>query len=128
MHSFARATARRRRHRGLRRKAKLAPVARYRVLSYLPLAHIFERAWVECAGFVMARGHIFFAESLDTFVQDLQRARPTVFISVPRLWLKFQQGVFAKMPAKKLDRLLGIPILGKIVARKVLTGSAWTQR
>jgi long-chain acyl-CoA synthetase len=70
---------------------------------------------------VLGRGHIFFAESLDTFVQDLQRARPTVFISVPRLWLKFQQGVFAKMPAKKLDRLLGIPILGKIVARKVIT-------
>jgi long-subunit acyl-CoA synthetase (AMP-forming) len=45
-----------------------------------------------------------------------------MFISVPRLWLKFQQGVFAKMPPKKLDRLLGIPILGKIVARKVLKG------
>jgi long-chain acyl-CoA synthetase len=72
----------------------------YRVLSYLPLAHIFERAWVECAGYVLGRGHIFFAESLDTFLQDLQRARPTVFISVPRLWLKFQQGVFAKMPPK----------------------------
>jgi long-chain acyl-CoA synthetase len=40
---------------------------------------------------------------------------------VPRLWLKFQQGVFAKMPAKKLDRLLSIPFLGKIVAKKVLT-------
>jgi long-chain acyl-CoA synthetase len=93
----------------------------YRVLSYLPLAHIFERAWVECAGFVMGRGHVFFAESLDTFLADLQRARPTVFISVPRLWLKFQQGVFAKMPAKKLDRLLSIPILGRIVAKKVLT-------
>jgi long-chain acyl-CoA synthetase len=93
----------------------------YRALSYLPLAHIFERAWIECAGFVRGTGRIYFAESLETFVQDLQRARPTVFISVPRLWLKFQQGVFSKMPAKKLDRLLSIPILGKIVARKVLT-------
>ncbi|MFM7331772.1 MAG: AMP-binding protein [Brachymonas sp.] len=91
----------------------------YRVLSYLPLAHIFERAWVGCSGFVMGRGRIYFAESLDTFVQDLQRARPTVFISVPRLWLKFQQGVLAKMPQKKLDRLLGIPILGGIVKKKV---------
>ena len=93
----------------------------YRALSYLPLAHVFERAWIECAGFVRGHGHVFFAESLDTFVQDLQRARPTVFISVPRLWLKFQQGVLAKMPAKKLDRLLSIPFLGKVVARKVLT-------
>ena len=41
---------------------------------------------------------------------------------MPRLWLKFQQGVFAKMPPAKLDRLLGIPILGRIVARKVLKG------
>ena len=49
---------------------------------------------------------------------------PRVFISVPRLWLKFQHGVFSKMPPKKLDRLLGIPILGRLVARKVLKGLA----
>ena len=93
-----------------------------RMLSYLPLAHSFERSWVEAASLVDGNTHLFFAESLDTFLQDLQRARPTLFISVPRLWLKFQQGVFAKMPPAKLDRLLGIPILGRIVARKVLKG------
>ncbi|MBT9507483.1 AMP-binding protein [Rhodoferax sp.] len=93
-----------------------------RVLSYLPLAHVFERSWVECASMVEGNTHVYFAESLDTFLQDLNRARPTSFISVPRLWLKFQQGVFTKMPPKKLDRLLGIPILGKIVGRKVLKG------
>ena len=70
-----------------------------RGLSYLPLAHVFERAYVECTSMVAAH-HIFFAESLDTFVQDLQRCRPTVFISVPRLWLKFQLGVFKNMPEK----------------------------
>jgi long-chain acyl-CoA synthetase len=91
-----------------------------RALSYLPLAHVFERAFIECYAFYTGRMHIFFAESLDTFTQDLQRARPTFFLSVPRLWMKFQQGVFAKMPAAKLDRLLGIPIIGKLVARKVL--------
>lgn len=93
-----------------------------RMLSYLPLAHSYERSWVEAASLVNGRTHVFFAESLDTFLQDLQRARPTLFISVPRLWLKFQQGVFAKMAPKKLDRLLSIPILGRIVARKVLRG------
>ncbi|MGA8391972.1 MAG: AMP-binding protein, partial [Burkholderiaceae bacterium] len=81
-----------------------------RMLSYLPLAHSFERSWVEAASLVDGGTQIYFAESLNTFLQDLQRARPTMFISVPRLWLKFQQGVFAKMPPKKLDRLLGIPI------------------
>ena len=93
-----------------------------RMLSYLPLAHSFERSWVEGASLVDGGTQVFFAESMDTFLKDLQRARPTLFISVPRLWLKFQQGVFAKMPPAKLDRLLGIPILGRIVARKVLKG------
>ena len=91
-----------------------------RVLSYLPLAHVFERAWIECASFVDGKTHVFFAESLDSFVVDLNRARPTIFTSVPRLWLKFQQGVFAKMPPAKLARLLKIPILKGIVKRKVL--------
>jgi long-subunit acyl-CoA synthetase (AMP-forming) len=93
-----------------------------RALSYLPLAHIFERSWIECAALVDGRTHIYFAESLDTFLQDLNRARPNVFLSVPRLWLKFQQGVFQKIPAKKLDRLLGIPFVGRLVGRKVLKG------
>ncbi len=93
-----------------------------RMLSYLPLAHSFERSWVEASSLVDGGTHLFFAESLDTFLQDLQRARPTLFISVPRLWLKFQQGVFSKMPPKKLDRLLGIPLLGRLVARKILKG------
>jgi len=92
-----------------------------RMLSYLPLAHVFERACVECTG-IVGGCQIFFAESLDTFVQDIQRARPTVFISVPRLWLKFQAGVFAKMPPEKLDKLLRIPIVNKLVKKKVLKG------
>jgi long-chain acyl-CoA synthetase len=90
-----------------------------RMLSYLPLAHVAERCLVE--GQAIYHGmHIFFAESLDTFLLDLQRARPTIFFSVPRLWVKFQQGIFKKMPAKKLDRLMLIPILGGIVRKKIL--------
>jgi len=94
----------------------------HRMLSYLPLAHVFERAWAETVALVHGRIHMYFAESLDTFIQDLNRAQPTIFVSVPRLWLKFQQGVFAKMPAKKLKLLLSLPFIGKIVAQKVLTG------
>jgi long-subunit acyl-CoA synthetase (AMP-forming) len=94
----------------------------HRMLSYLPLAHVFERAWAETVSLVHGRIHMFFAESLDTFILDLNRAQPTIFVSVPRLWLKFQQGVFAKMPAKKLNLLLSLPIIGKVVAKKVLTG------
>jgi long-chain acyl-CoA synthetase len=119
MHSFAGASAA---ASGMATQLRERVKGDIRVLSYLPLAHIFERAWVECTSLIDGQIHIFFAESLDSFLADLQRARPTTFISVPRLWLKFQQGVFSKMPPKKLDRLLGIPILGRIVGRKVLTG------
>ncbi len=92
-----------------------------RLLSYLPLAHAMERACVEVMS--MYKGcRVFFAESLDTFVSDLKRARPTVFISVPRLWNRFQQGVFTKMPPKKLAMLLKIPIVNGFVRRKILKG------
>ena len=121
MHSFERVT---RASEGIvaNLEQRLGRGFRSRVLSYLPLAHSFERAWVECASMVSGTAHLYFAESLDTFVDDLKRARPNTFISVPRLWLKFQQGVFAKMPEGKLDRLLRIPLLGRIVGRKVLAG------
>lgn len=90
-----------------------------RMLSYLPLAHVFERYAVEQASLFIGF-QVYFAEGLDTFLQDMQRARPTVFISVPRLWAKFQLGVFQKMPPEKLKFLLSIPILSSIVKKKVL--------
>lgn len=93
-----------------------------RVLSYLPLAHTLERSWIEAASMVQGNTHVFFAESLETFQADLRRARPTLFISVPRLWLKFQQGVFAQIDRQKLDRLLRIPLVRRIAARRVLRG------
>tara|TARA_R110000787_G_scaffold213378_3_gene322920 strand:- start:1420 stop:3081 length:1662 start_codon:yes stop_codon:yes gene_type:complete len=91
-----------------------------RVLSYLPLAHVMERAAIEMPS-VIAGLEVYFAEALDTFVEDLRRARPTLFISVPRLWTKFEQAVEAKMPKKKQNFLFGIPILGGIVKKKILT-------
>jgi long-subunit acyl-CoA synthetase (AMP-forming) len=92
-----------------------------RFISYLPLAHVFERAAIQVASFILGN-RVFFAESLDTFVADVKRARPTFFHSVPRLWLKFQQGVSAKMPEKKLRLLLKIPIVSGLIKKKILTG------
>ncbi len=100
---------------------KRVPINRQaRILSYLPLAHVAERTLVE-HGVLATSLHVFFAESLETFTKDLQRARPTVLFSVPRLWVKFQQGVSAKMPPEKLKRMLKIPILRGIVRKKILT-------
>jgi len=89
-----------------------------RMLSYLPLAHVVERVLVE-HGWLRTGMQLFFAETLDTFAADLQRARPTIFFSVPRLWVKFQQGIHHKMPEAKLNRLLSIPLVGGLVRRKV---------
>ncbi len=101
--------------------ADLGITSEDRMLSYLPLAHVFERANVEVSSFFSGM-QVYFAETLDTFLADLQRARPTLFISVPRLWLKFQLGVFRKLPEKRLSLLLKLPILGKRVRRTVLEG------
>lgn len=92
-----------------------------RCLSYLPLAHAMERWLMESQGLI-AGFKIFFAESPETFIQDIKRARPTVFVSVPRLWSKFQLGVHQEMPPEKLDRLLKIPVVSRIVKRRVLAG------
>ncbi|MDB5779053.1 MAG: AMP-dependent synthetase and ligase [Polaromonas sp.] len=90
-----------------------------RILSYLPLAHVVERVLVE-HGWLRTGMRLWFAESLDTFAADLQRARPTIFFSVPRLWVKFQQGVHHKMPPARLSLLLSLPVIGALVRKKVL--------
>jgi long-subunit acyl-CoA synthetase (AMP-forming) len=89
-----------------------------RVLSYLPLAHITERVLVEVASFYSGM-RIDFIESLDTFARDVRNTQPTLFISVPRLWTRFQMGVLANMPQKKLDFLLSIPIVKGIISKKI---------
>lgn len=91
-----------------------------RMLSYLPLAHVAERAVVQQNAFYNGF-QVFFAESLDTFIDDLRRARPTLFFSVPRLWTRFRLGVMEKLPEKKLNLLFKLPIISGIVKKKILT-------
>lgn len=92
-----------------------------RFFSYLPLSHVAERMLVEMGG-IYTGGMISFAESLDDFVENLKDTKPTVFLAVPRIWTKFQQKILEKMPQKKLDVLLKIPILNNIIRKKILEG------
>ncbi|MGI2259726.1 AMP-binding protein [Shewanella sp. GXUN23E] len=93
-----------------------------RLLSYLPLAHITERVAIEGSSFYSGSS-VAFVESLDSFVADVQRCRPTVFFSVPRLWSLFQKNIITKVgSAKKLDLLLKIPLLRTLVKRKIHKG------
>ena len=81
-----------------------------RGFSYLPLAHITERVYIY-GGSLYGGATIAFPESLDTFIEDVKRCRPTVFISVPRLWAMFRIKIHEKLPQNKLALLLKIPAL-----------------
>lgn len=102
-------------------RASVAATCEDRFVAYLSLAHIVERCGLECTALLLG-AQIFFVEGIDTFVTDLKRAAATIFLSVPRLLVKFQQGVFQKMRKEKLERSLRIPILRGIVQKKVLAG------
>jgi len=89
-----------------------------RLLSYLPLAHVAERLM---EGMAIYNGlRIFFVESLATFSRDIALARPTVFLSVPRLWVKFKQGVDASIAPGLQRWLFAVPGVSTIVKRSVL--------
>jgi len=90
-----------------------------RLLSHLPLAHVAERVLVEAAS-LYSGCQVYFSEGLDTFAQEMRHVRPTLFGSVPRLWTKFQQGVFARMPKEQLAALLQDPQRKEAAARQVL--------
>ncbi len=95
---------------------KLPPQPRY--FSYLPMTHIAERAGIEMSA-IFRGATVSFPESLETFAEDLASVQPQTFFGVPRIWQKFQEKVLEKMPQEKLDKLIGIPILGNIVKKKL---------
>ncbi|MWV13040.1 AMP-binding protein [Pseudomonas sp. R-28-1W-6] len=101
--------------------AELGIGPRDQFFSYLPLSHAAERFLVEFNS-LYSGAPVAFVESLETFASDLRHIRPTVFFSVPRLWTRFQQGVLEKLPAPTLERLLRIPLLGALLARKIRRG------
>jgi long-chain acyl-CoA synthetase len=88
------------------------------VLSYLPLAHIYERLVVENFGIVF-KSTISFVESLQTFAKNLEETQPTAFCGVPRIWTQFQMGILAKLPQHKLDTLLKIPVINSLIKKKL---------
>lgn len=91
------------------------------VFSYLPLSHIAERVGIQMT--VFYRGGCFsFSESLESFPRDLQATQPDIFFAVPRIWAKFREKIEEKLPPAKLKKLIGLPIIGWLVKRKVSKG------
>jgi long-chain acyl-CoA synthetase len=65
-----------------------------RILSFLPLCHIFERT---ASFFYMYHGlSIYYAESLDVIGDNLREVKPDFFVTVPRLLEKVYEKIEAK--------------------------------
>jgi long-chain acyl-CoA synthetase len=81
------------------------------LVSFLPLCHMFERT----GGYycmLMAGGAIAYAESVQTIREDVQLARPTVMIVLPRVLEKVYNAVQDKvLTGPALNRLLMVSTL-----------------
>ena len=65
-----------------------------KVLSFLPVCHIFERMLHYL--YIYMGASIHFGESLETIKDDLNATKPIMFTAVPRLLEKFYDGIVAK--------------------------------
>lgn len=82
--------------------------------SFLPLNHVAERIGVE-ANCIANGGSISFAESIDTFADNIRSVQPSFIFAVPRIWTKFYQGVTERIPPGLLRILFRLPVLGQVV-------------
>ncbi|HLO82755.1 MAG TPA: AMP-binding protein [Chitinophagaceae bacterium] len=92
-----------------------------RFFSYLPMAHIGERFFVEM-GSLYTGGEISFAESVEKFQENVRTAKPTIFLGVHRIWKKIQEGILTHLPEKRLNLLLKIPFVSGIIKKKIRKG------
>lgn len=65
-----------------------------RLVSYLPLAHIAERISTHYNGIYLA-GEVYFCPDLAQVLEYIQKARPQVFVGVPRVYEKFHARIAA---------------------------------
>jgi long-chain acyl-CoA synthetase len=66
-----------------------------RLVSYLPLAHIAERMATHYNGIYRA-GEVYYCPDLNQVLDYMLKARPTLFVAVPRVWEKFQSRLNAR--------------------------------
>jgi len=100
-----------------------------RFFSFLPLSHAAERIVIEMSS-LYVNAEVSFSEKLATFADELRSVQPTFFFAVPRLWVKFKEGVDAKIPPAVQSSLTdeqkqGIrKQLGLMNAEYILTGAS----
>lgn len=67
-----------------------------RILSFLPLCHIFEQLFT-VLGHMLCGYQVHFAESMEAVPENLREVMPTVGYGVPRIWEKFQSQMLLRM-------------------------------
>ncbi|MEH6491348.1 AMP-binding protein [Halopseudomonas sp.] len=93
--------------------------AQDRLLSYLPLSHVAERQFVEIASLLSGQ-QVYFVNSITTFLEDVRRARPTVFFAAPRVWENFRSYAERKHGSAWVRLQLKLPLLRERMARRLL--------
>jgi long-chain acyl-CoA synthetase len=68
-----------------------------RLFSFLPMSHAAERIIVGMSS-LYKNASISFSEGLATFGDEIRSVQPTFFFAVPRLWVKFKEGIDAAIP------------------------------
>ena len=106
---------------GLQIHPQIGAFATDNLFCYLSLSHVAERMAIE-ANSVHVGSRVFFNDSMQTFAEDLRRARPSLMFAVPRLWVQFQLGIFARTPEAELKKLFADPAKGPVAKRQILEG------
>ena len=89
------------------------------ILSFLPLSHVLER--MTTFSWIYKGASIYYAESLETVAENMLEVRPTIMISVPRL--------FDKIYAKVMDNVLeGSALKRKIFFWAIAVGKKYGAR
>lgn len=102
--------------------AVLLPEGMRKGLSFLPLSHIFERMVVYL--YMYCDVGVYYAESMDTIVADIQFVQPNVFSTVPRLLEKVYEKIMEK--GKALTGIKrGIFFWSVALAEKFETSNSW---
>jgi long-chain acyl-CoA synthetase len=68
-------------------------------LSFLPLSHVFERTGGHFGAYALG-AKVVFARSVDTLMEDMQSAHPTLMMSVPRLYEKMHARVLGNVASQ----------------------------
>jgi len=102
--------------------AVLLPPGLEKGLSFLPLSHIFERMVVYL--YMFSGVSVYYAESMDTIVADIQFVKPNAFSTVPRLLEKVYEKIMEK--GKALTGIKrGIFFWSVALAEKYETKNSW---